>query len=409
MSRGLWIQGIGGASGDMILGALLALGVEAREVEEALRPLELGPFGMVMEPAVDHGLRGWRMRVSAEEAAGLEAHGGPRPHAHRAYRDIRAMIARAPLPAPVRDAALDAFRRLAEAEGCVHGLPPDEVEFHEVGAVDSMVDIVGACWARHRLDVADVYVEPLPMGSGTVVCAHGVYPVPAPATVELMRGAIVTTVDEAGETVTPTAAALLRSWANLDRLPPRIRILDVAYGLGHRTWRGRPNALRATLWDMGEVRSESDGCLVLECEVDDQTPELIGVLAGRLMEAGALDVFVVAAQMKKQRPGVLLTVLCRPERRDAMLDMLFREGTTFGVRERWTERHTLDRSAERVTTPYGEVRVKVGRWRGVIVTQAPEMDDCVRLAAERKTTPRAVYEAAFTAAHRTARDAGAAI
>ncbi len=401
MSRVLWFHGIGGASGDMILGALLQLGVEAREVEEALRRLGIGALRIEPVPATDRGIRGIRLRIGVEqEATSFPPHKKHDAHPHRTFREIRDMVERSPLPTPVKGLSLDALRLLAEAEGQVHGIAPEAVQFHEIGAVDSIADIVGACFARYRLSVEHVCVEPLPIGRGTVTCAHGEYPAPAPATVELLRGAVIAPIAEPWETVTPTGAALLRSWADLERPPARCRIVAAGYGLGVRELLGRPNALRATLLEMVEADADSDGCLLLECAVDDQTPELVGVLAGRLMEEGALDVFTVAAQMKKQRPGVLLTVLCRPEQRDALLDLLFREGTTFGVRERWTERHVLSRSVDRVATPYGDVRVKIGKWRGRVVTRAPEMDDCVRLAAERGISARAVYEAAFVAAHR---------
>ncbi len=432
MTRYLWIQGIGGASGDMLLAALTGLGVEPREIEEALRPLGLGPFRIAVRDACDRGIRGRRLSVHIGEDAGgfsdsngassaassptsrrcdhlphhhsqppAAGHGAPHPapaHPHRSWRDIRTMISASNLPAAVRDLALDAFRRLAEAEGAVHGMPAEDIAFHEVGAVDSIVDIVGACFARERLGVEGVRVDPLPIAGGTVVCAHGEYPLPAPATLELLRGWPIEPADEKLELVTPTGAALLRSWANLDRWPAGCRIAAAAYGLGGHQLRHRPNVLRATLLDTAPEAAPTDECLALECNVDDQTPELLGALCVRLLEAGALDVFTVPAMMKKQRPAALLTVLARPADRDRFLDILFRESTTFGVRERWTRRHVLDRGFETVSTPHGPVRVKVGRWRGAVTTRAPEMEDCLRVAAERNVAPRVVYEAALAAA-----------
>lgn len=417
MQRIAWIQGVGGASGDMLLAALTQLGVEAAEIEAALRPLPLGPWHIETEPANDHGIQGRRLRVVAgddgarssahthpvgsDETAGAAACPRPHKHPHRSYRDIRAIMENAPLPERTRAWSLEVFRRLAEAEGRVHGLSPDEVVFHEVGAVDSIVDIVGACYARDRLGIEEVYVDPLPLGSGTVRCAHGEYPLPAPATLELLRGCPVEPTSEVEELVTPTGAALLRSWANLDRLPSGARPVSVVYGLGHRALRVRPNALRVTLLEPAPMPPREEECLVLESNLDDQTPELIGVLVERLMAAGALDVFTAPVLMKKQRPGVLLTVLCRESQRDDVLDLIFRESTTFGVREQRVRRHVLERSFETVETLYGPVRVKVGRWRGTVTTRAPELEDCRVRAAERGVPVRAVYEAALAAALRS--------
>jgi len=420
MKRVCWLHGIGGASGDMLLAALTQLGISPEEIETALRPLDLGPWHIEVEDATDRGIRGRRLRVIVGDSAtprprsapGTPAHGAEHGHSHlagsvpghphRAYRDIRAMIERSALPPRTRELGLDAFRRLAEAEAKIHGIAPDAVMFHELGAVDSIVDILGACFARDRLGLDGVFVEPLPIGGGTVHCAHGVYPLPAPATLELLRGWPVAPTSETEELVTPTGAALLRSWANLDRLPEGLRLLTTAYGLGHRALRERPNALRATILETAPAAAPAEECRVLECNLDDQTPELIGVLTGRLLAAGALDVFTTPVTMKKQRPGVLLTVLCREEQRDGLLDLIFRESTTFGVRERRSRRHVLERAHETVETPYGPVRIKVGRWRGAATTRAPEMDDCIARAAERGVSPRTVYDAALAATHRNA-------
>ena len=415
MKRVCWIQGIGGASGDMLLAALTQLGVAPEEIVTALQLLDLGPWHIETEDATDHGIHGRRLRVivgphaptPVPHAGHGHAHGSPRDaahghgHPHRAYRDIRALIERSALPPRTRELALDAFRRLAEAEARVHGIAPDLVTFHEVGGVDSIVDILGACFALDRLGLEDVFVEPLPVGGGGIRCAHGVYPLPAPATLELLRGWPVTPTAETEELVTPTGAALLRSWANLERLPNGMRPAAIAYGLGNHSLRERPNALRMTILEPAPLPRLSDECVVLECNLDDQTPELIGVLTGRLLAAGVLDVFTTPVWMKKQRPGVLLTVLCREEHRDEIIGLIFRESTTFGIREQRVQRQVLDRTHETVETPYGPVRIKVGRWLGAVTTRAPEMDDCIARAAERGVSARLVYDAALGAAHRT--------
>jgi len=239
-----------------------------------------------------------------------------------------------------------------------------------------------------------VAVAPLPIGCGTGECAHGIYPTPAPATAWLLRDSAVVQTDEPFELVTPTGAALLTTWRSLALVPPGSRLVQIGYGFGHRTLNGRPNVLRAMLFEP-PVESEGDSCLVLECHVDDTTPELIGQFTEKALAAGALDVYTTGVQMKKQRPGTLVTILCRLDDREAVLDLLFRETTTFGVRESVSQRTTLKRRMETVETPFGPVRVKVGTWRGDDVTVAPEMDDCIRLASEAGVSTRSVYEAAL--------------
>ena len=298
------------------------------------------------------------------------------------------------LPA-VRAGSLAVFRRLADAEARVHGTTPQRIYFHEVGAVDALVDIVGACLAREWLGADSVSVGPLPLGSGTVSCAHGLLPVPAPAVAELLRGLPVQADDEPFELVTPTGAAILSAWRTAGGIPDGSRLAGIGYGLGQRRLHHRPNLLRALLFE----KAESDGglhdaCLALECNLDDQTPELTGALAARLLEAGALDAFLTPIQMKKQRPAALLTVLCRPDRREAMLDVIFRESTTFGVRESLAQRTILERRHKTVETPFGPVRVKIGRWRGADVTASPEFEDCAQAAARAGVPVRRVIEAA---------------
>lgn len=308
------------------------------------------------------------------------------------------MIEAADLPPAARHLAIDAFHRLAVAEGAVHGCPPDEVHFHEVGALDSIVDMVGACLALDRLGVAAVRVDPLPLGRGTVRCAHGVYPVPAPATAELMRGLPTSGDDAEGEQVTPTGAALLRSWMALGEAPAAGRLEAVGQGFGHRRYADRPNVLRALLFESGDAPAEAQDGLQLETLIDDCSPELIGGLCRRLREAGALDAWCLPAQTKRDRPGVALFVLCRPEFREQALDLLFRESTTLGVREHLVRRTTLPRAVRAVSTPWGDVRVKVASWRDAPVTMAPEWSDCEACARARGVAVRAVFEAAQQAA-----------
>lgn len=382
----LQCEPVGGASGDMMLGALFDLGVAPDRLRAALEPLGLGPFTIETRRVESHGVYGTQTTVRTAE----------QPGAHRHWPDIRRLIEESALPEPVREHSLAIFRRLAEAEAAVHQMSPDAVHFHEVGAVDSIVDIVGACLGWHELGVERVAAGVFPLGYGLIACAHGVIPSPGPATLELLRGRAVETTAEPFELVTPTGAALLTLWPAAAAAPAGARLERVGYGVGHHPLHGRPNVLRAMLMDEGPAAGGApERCLELEFNVDDTNPELLGVLAERLMEEGALDVFSAAVQMKKQRPGTLVTVLCRPEQREALLDLVFRESTTLGVRECLRPRTTLPRREVTVTTAYGPVRVKIGTWRGEDVVRAPEMEDCRQRAAEARVPVRRVYEAAW--------------
>ncbi|MCZ7592792.1 MAG: nickel pincer cofactor biosynthesis protein LarC [Kiritimatiellae bacterium] len=401
----LSFDSVGGASGDMILGALVDLGVDLADLAAALRSLDIGDFKIEARPALSQHLAGTRLRVIAPEEKGPANHAHDdhqhehhHHHApHRGLTEIEAMIRASDLPDPVKERACRVFRRIGAVEARMHGTTIEQVHFHEIGAVDSIVDIVGCCLALHQLGVDDVAVGPLPQGRGIIHCAHGTFPNPAPATVELLRGMAVTQTDEPHELVTPTGAALLSDWKTLDRPPPGAVVKKIGYGLGHCELNDRPNLLRAVLLECAVVQPENE-CLVLETNLDDTTPELIGALSARLLAAGALDVFAVAAQMKKQRPGVLLTVLAHPSGRDVMLDLIFKESTTFGIREYPVKRTMLSRRSVPVVTPFGEVRVKFGEWRGGITVRSPEMEDCIRRAEEHNIAVRVVYEAAKSAA-----------
>lgn len=386
----LRFDSIGGASGDMILAALVDAGAKAAALRGPLATLPVHGWDLRARRVTVDGHTGTRVRVDLHE----HEH-----HPHRTCRTIRSMIRRSRLPAPVKALSIAVFENLALAEGRVHHMPPDDVHFHEVGAVDSIIDIVGACLALDELGINAVSVGPLPYGSGSITCAHGVIPVPAPATVNLLKGHPLVRTDEPYELVTPTGAALLMTWQQVLPAPSPDAglwaITAAGTGFGTRTLTSRPNMLRAVLMESIQPdQALHDECLVLECNLDDTTPEIIGALTQRLLAAGALDVFTTSIQMKKQRPGVLFTVLCHPGLRDHALDLIFRESTTFGVREHLTRRTMLERHLVKVQTPYGLVRVKVGTWKGRTVTHSPEYDDCLRLAGAHGVPVRAVYAAA---------------
>lgn len=388
----LRFDSVGGASGDMILGCLLGLGVAPEKVVQVLKTLGLGEGSFQVERVVERGWSGLRFRVEVPVA----------PVGHRTWGTIRSEIQQADLPDPVREMSLRVFTRLAEAEGKVHGICPEEVHFHEIGAADSLVDIVGACWALYALGVDGVWVGPLPVGEGHTVISHGIAPLPVPAVVELLRGHAVILTHEPQELVTPTGAALLTTWQEAlpapdpDTVPLLIRGWSCAFG--SRKLQDRPNLLRATLMEAREADDFGrETCLVLECEMDDLTPELAGSLVENLMKMGALDVLTTPVQMKKQRPGILLTVLCRPEDRDRCMEGIFLGSTTLGLREYTVRRTILPRRVETVETPFGAVRVKIGTWRGRDITRSPEHADCVKAAEMHGVPVRRVYEAALAA------------
>ena len=295
-----------------------------------------------------------------------------------------------------RERAARLFRRLAEVEAGIHQVPVETVRLHEVGAVDSIVDVVAAVQALEWLAPDRVVASPLNVGSGTVRCEHGELPVPAPATAELLLGVPTYVQGPPAELVTPTGALLVTEYAGAYGPAPAMRVERIGYGAGCRNPAGRPNVLRALVGE-GTGTGAFERVVVLECQIDDMNPQLYGVLMDRLAAAGALDVFYAPIQMKKNRPGTLVTVVAPPGRREALSDILFRESTTIGLRVTETERERLDREAVAVETPIGSVRIKVARREGAIRNAAPEFEDCARLAAERRLSIKEVQAIAVKA------------
>jgi uncharacterized protein (TIGR00299 family) protein len=407
---------VGGASGDMVLSALAALGADLAPIEKTLAAFFPERLHFHAEPASDAGLHGLRVTVHAEHHehhddsewpdAHSHGHGHGHPHAHghehRGLSEIEHLLAHAPISEAARSLALGVFRHLADAEAKIHGKTPDTVHFHEVGAWDSVADIVGSCLALEQLGVSGVACGPLPAGTGTIRCAHGEMPNPAPATQELLAGMPVTQTQEPFELVTPTGAALLRTWCHtLAPLPATATLIRSAYGFGSRKLSGRPNVLRATL--LGEAApsaaAEEDAgadLVVLETNLDDCNPEWLGALTGDLLERGALDVWHTPIVMKKGRPGTLLGVLAPAAQAAALRERIFRSTTTFGIRYYPVQFEALERRFETARTPWGDVPVKVGSLRGDAITRSPEHAACAALARERGLTARQVYEAAKT-------------
>ena len=431
-----------GISGDMFLGALVDAGVPAEVLREAAAALGIGAELRVGE-VVRSGIRAVKVDVLDDgQAAEIvqdeklhhrehgehredergDGHGHSHAHEHdhghahthehgRRWAEIRELIGKAAIPAAARETALRAFALLAEAEGKVHGIPPEQVHFHEVGAVDTIADIVcgavGAAWLASEMGVGEWRASAVNVGSGFVQCAHGRMPVPAPATAELLRGVPVYAEGPAVEMTTPTGAALLRALGcRLDgadgRKPETLVAGRVGYGAGGRDPKGFANVLRLVLGD-AVARGDAaepfgrDRVVVLECAVDDATPQVVAYALERALEQGALDAMAAPVTMKKGRPGMLLTVLCREGEEEALRELLFRETTTLGIRRRVEERAVLERELVTVETEYGRVRVKVARGGGEVLNAMPEYEDCRRAAREHGVPLRAVMEVAVAA------------
>ena len=410
MSATLYFDCFSGASGDMVLGALLDVGVPLDALRDALGSLSIDHGVVGAERVVRAGIAATKFRliepVHAHAQAAANQHGhalaGGEPHnhphdgkgaghrqhshegavEHHSLADIERYINRSALSAASKTRARALFRRLAEAEAAIHDLPVDRIHLHEVGAIDSIVDIVGTVFAMEWLGVDRVTASPVNVGSGTVRCAHGVFPVPAPATARLLEGVPVYAEGVATELTTPTGALLISEYATSFGPLPSMRIKAIGYGAGDKDFPGRPNVLRVML---GEAASEPalERIVALECEIDDMNPQLFGPLMDRLYAAGALDVFYAAVQMKKNRPGTLVTVIAPVEQREALAGVLFTDTTTIGVRHHEMSRERLEREITTIATPAGPIRFKVASRGGRVVNASPEFEDCARAAAER--------------------------
>jgi uncharacterized protein (TIGR00299 family) protein len=383
-----YLDAFSGLAGDMIVGALLDCGLEIDALAGELAKLEL---------------HGYRVRREARERSGIQATkfvvaiDAAHDHAHRPFGDIRRLIRESALAPRVCELALQVFVRLAEAEGKVHGVEPDDVEFHEVGAIDSIVDVVGAAWAIDALAIDDIVVSSLPLGSGIVKSAHGPLPVPGPATAELLRGFPVRLGDGQGELVTPTGAAIVAALGRPGTLPENLVVERVGYGAGDRELTDRPNLLRVVLGTSAATIGV-DSLLVLETNLDDLNPEIYEHVMERLFAAGGRDVFFAPIHMKKNRPAVLLSVLADPSNRDALARVLFDETSTLGVRVAPVQRLRVEREVRDVETRFGKVRVKIGKDPGGHLNVAPEYEDCRRLALAAGVPLKIVYREATSAA-----------
>jgi uncharacterized protein (TIGR00299 family) protein len=315
---------------------------------------------------------------------------------HHRLEDIERHIDRSALSGAGRARAIALFRRLAEAEATIHQMPIDRVHLHEVGALDSIVDIVGSVFAMEWLGADQVVASPVNVGSGTVRCAHGVFPVPAPATAALLTGVPIYSRGVRTELTTPTGALLVTEFAGSYGPLPEIRVNRIGYGAGDKDFPDHPNVVRLLVGE-SPTNSSLETIVSIECEIDDMNPQLFGPLMDRLYGAGALDVYYAAVQMKKNRPGTLVTVLAPPDLRDALAGILFTDTTTIGVRHREMLRERLERAMRTIETPVGPIRFKVASRNGVVVNASPEFEDCVRAASERGLSIKEVQARAVKA------------
>jgi pyridinium-3,5-bisthiocarboxylic acid mononucleotide nickel chelatase len=373
-----------GISGDMTLGALADAGVDPRAIQSAVASLGL-PCELAFEPVRRGGFRANYAKVIA-----------PPEHAHRHLHHIEAMIDKSTLSPRQNELAKRIFLKLGEAEAAAHGIDIKKVHFHEVGAVDSIVDIVGSAVGLDLLGVERFEASPLPTGRGWVRAAHGKMSLPAPGTAELLKGVPLADSDVEMELTTPTGAAIVTTVAERFGPLPAMTIESIGLGAGTRDLPDQGNILRLFVGTIA-LPAESDRVWVLETNLDDLPGEVVGYATAQVMAAGALDAFVTPIQMKKNRPGVMVTVLCREDQIVAMEEILFRETTTLGVRRYPVSRHKLKRQATEVETAYGPIRGKLGWHDGRPPTFSPEHDDCARVAAERGVALRDVYNAAHAA------------
>ena len=364
-----------GISGDMVLGALADAGCNLAQLETELRRLPVAGWTISAEKVTRKGLAATRVLVECSEQ-----------HHHRSLSTILKLIAEAGLPARISDRASEIFRRLGAAEARVHGAPIEKIHFHEVGAVDAIVDIVGAAIGFELLGIEQFVCSPLNVGGGRVETQHGTLPVPAPATAELLRGAPMYSTGILRELVTPTGAAIAATVSSQFGTQPAMRVDAIGYGAGTADLNEQPNVLRLFIGESGAQPAAGpwdETIMVLETNLDDMNPQLLGYFVDRALEAGALDVFSTPAQMKKNRAGQLVTVLCTPDKCEMLTDLIFRETTTLGVRRSSVQRRTLCRESVPVETRLGRIRMKVARLNGQTLNAVPEYEDCRKIAAER--------------------------
>ncbi|MGR3296263.1 MAG: nickel pincer cofactor biosynthesis protein LarC [Candidatus Bathyanammoxibius sp.] len=391
-----------GASGDMILGSLVDAGLDSAVLARELGKLSLPPHRVSFKKVLRAGISGTKFDVLPERAVTNDGDRAGRPWS---FKELCGPVERSGLSEKVVSESLSVLRRLGEGEARVHDTTLDDVHFHELGALDTILDVVGAVAGFNRLGLEEILFSPLPTGSGLVECEHGRLPVPAPITLELLRGQKVVSGPglEGHELTTPTGAAILTTLGRCVDSCPDVTLDAIGYGAGSRDTPETPNLLRVLL---GELSSAScsgrdDEVWLVETNVDDMTGEICGYVTDKLFQAGAVDVYTTAIQMKKNRPGVLFSAIVPEGSKEAVEKVFFRETTTFGVRSYKASRSVLGRSFIEVDTRYGPVKIKVGRLNGQIRNMSPEYEDCRRIAEQEAVPLKSVYEAAMEATKRT--------
>ncbi len=397
--RTIYFDCFAGISGDMTLGALVDAGADARALTERIALLGVDGYEIGFEKVDRSGISATRaiVRLTKDEKQ------------HRHLSHIEKLIGGSQLNDSVKERALKIFRRLGEAEARVHDVPVERIHFHEVGAVDAIVDVVGACIGFELLGVERFAASALHVGSGTVEMEHGRFPVPPPAVAELLKGAPIYSTDIKGELVTPTGAAILATLCEEFGALPRMRVEATGYGAGTREYKNFPNVLRVIVGESDKAGETPSGVsqqgdeelLMLETNLDDVSPQVLGHLMERALAGGALDCFFTHVQMKKNRPGVLVSILCRPTDGEAMRGLLFAETPTLGVRSSAVSRRTLEREAVTVETEFGTIAVKVARQSGRVVGATPEFEDCRAAALAHQVPLRVVQDAALAAFRRS--------
>lgn len=378
-----------GISGDMFLAALIDLGVDPKKILRELRKLPVDRIDVEIKKAVRHSITGTTFRVRLTEA-----------HHHRTFNDIRKIIAGSALSARVKALSTEIFRTIAEAEGKIHGIPAGKVHFHEVGAMDSIIDIVGAAVAVESLGVGAVVSSPIALGTGWARTMHGTIPVPAPATLEILKGVPTAASTAPFELTTPTGAAIVKTLASSFGPMPAMTIEAAGYGAGKKDFKEQANLLRAVVGrlEAGAASEKTERAFMIEANIDDMSPQVAGYLLERLLAEGALDAFYSPVQMKKSRPGVLLSVLADGETKEALIDIIFAESTTIGVRASEVERTCLERKTVKVKTPYGRIGVKLAFRGGRVVNAQPEYEECRAVAVKKGVPLKLVIESAKEAA-----------
>jgi uncharacterized protein (TIGR00299 family) protein len=395
MTQIAYLDCFSGISGDMLLGALVDAGLSPDDLRSELSTLAVSGYRIEVEKTQRAGLAATRVSVALEETT----------QPHRRLPDVLAVVDGSALPPADKERGAKIFRRLAEAEGRVHGVEPEAVEFHEVGAIDALIDVMGAVAGLRLLGIEALYCSPLPAGGGTAKGAHGRLPVPAPATLALLAGAgapLKSGPDPDVELVTPTGAAIVTALASFER--PAMTVRTVGYGAGARDIEGHPNVLR--LWVGQTLADRPATMLLIETNIDDMNPELYGYAQERLFEAGAADVWLTPIQMKKNRPGALLSVLCPVERESAVAAVILRETSTLGMRVSEVYRHEAERETLEFESSLGPAAVKVKRLPDRPPAVAPEYEACARLARERALPLLEVYRVIQEEARRHLADGG---